>query len=42
MARETKEVLKVEGMSCMHCVRAVKTAVSSLQGVGDVDVDLSA
>ncbi len=29
-------------MSCMHCVRAVKGAVSALDGVGNVEVDLSA
>ena len=32
--------LKVEGMSCSHCENAVKTAVSALNGVTDVDVDL--
>ena len=37
---ETKTVLKVGGMSCEHCVRAVKTAVSALAGVASVEVDL--
>ena len=37
-----KTVLKVEGMSCMHCVRAVKGAVSALDGVESVEVDLTA
>lgn len=32
--------LNVEGMSCMHCVGAVKKAVSSLDGVSRVDVSL--
>lgn len=39
MASETK-VLNVEGMSCMHCVHAVKTAVGSLPGISKVEVDL--
>lgn len=39
MAVETK-LLNVEGMSCMHCVHAVKTAVESLPGISKVDVDL--
>ncbi len=30
----------VEGMSCQHCVHAVKTAVSALPGVASVDVSL--
>lgn len=36
---ETK-VLNVNGMSCEHCVRAVKGAVGALDGVDRVDVDL--
>ena len=35
-----KKTFKVEGMSCMHCVGAVKKAVSSLEGVSVVEVDL--
>ena len=35
-----KTVLKVEGMSCEHCVAAVKKAVVALPGVTSVDVDL--
>jgi copper chaperone len=38
----TKTVLNVEGMSCEHCVRAVKGAVGALGGVSDVAVDLKA
>lgn len=30
----------VEGMTCDHCVNAVRTEVSSVAGVSDVDVDL--
>ncbi|MDR2514544.1 MAG: copper ion binding protein [Christensenellaceae bacterium] len=36
----TKTVLKVEGMSCEHCVRAVTKAVGSLPGIGSVAVEL--
>ena len=39
MASETKK-LNVEGMSCMHCVNAIKTAVGSLPGISKVEVDL--
>lgn len=39
MAIESK-IFKVEGMSCMHCVHAIKTAVGSLPGIGKVEVDL--
>ncbi|WKA54632.1 copper chaperone CopZ [Planococcus shixiaomingii] len=34
------ETLKVQGMSCSHCVNAVETSVSELQGVSSVKVDL--
>lgn len=36
------EVLNVDGMSCMHCVNAVKTSVGALPGVSKVEVDLPA
>jgi copper chaperone len=39
MATVTK-TLNVKGMSCEHCVRAVKGAVSALAGVEKVDVSL--
>lgn len=39
MAVESK-IFKVEGMSCMHCVQAIKTAVGSLPGISRVEVDL--
>jgi copper chaperone len=32
--------LNVEGMSCQHCVHAVKSSVSALAGVAKVDVSL--
>ena len=35
-----KETLTVNGMSCEHCVHAVKTAVGGLAGVDTVDVSL--
>ena len=33
-------VLKVDGMSCTHCVKAVTSAVGTLPGVTSVAVDL--
>lgn len=35
------KTIKVKGMSCMHCVNSVVEALSALEGVGDVKVDLS-
>ena len=32
--------MNVEGMSCMHCVAAVKKAAEALDGVCDVQVSL--
>jgi len=37
-----KDILKVEGMSCGHCVKAVTGAVSALPGLVDVKTDLEA
>ena len=34
------KVYLVEGMSCEHCVNAVKSEVSKVNFVTDVDVDL--
>jgi len=39
MAKETQN-LNVQGMSCQHCVHAVKSSVSALAGVDIVDVSL--
>ena len=39
MATETR-VINVEGMTCGGCVKSVDNAVSQLQGVQSVDVDL--
>jgi len=38
---ETK-ILKIGGMSCEHCVRAVTEAVGSIAGVKSVNVSLEA
>ena len=35
-----KKTLKVEGMSCEHCVMSVKKAISAIAGVTDVVVNL--
>lgn len=34
--------LKIEGMSCEHCKKAVTDALKALDGVEHVDVDLQA
>jgi len=36
-----KEVLKVDGMSCGHCVSSIETNVGELTGVSTVKVDLA-
>ena len=35
-----KVLLKVDGMSCGHCVKAVTNAVTGVPGTADVNVDL--
>ncbi len=35
-----KTQIRVDGMSCEHCVKAITKAVNGLSGVGGVDVDL--
>ena len=35
-----KKTLKVAGMSCEHCVKAVTNALSALAGVANVSVSL--
>lgn len=37
-----KTILHVDGMSCEHCVKAVRNAVGALPGVSGVAVDLKA
>ena len=33
--------VKVKGMTCQHCVMAVKKALGYLDGVRDIEIDLS-
>ena len=35
-----KQTLKVEGMSCEHCVKAVNNALNAITGVADINVSL--
>ena len=35
-----KQTLKVEGMSCEHCVKAVNNALGAITGVADINVTL--
>ena len=37
-----KVVLKVDGMSCGHCVKAITKALEILSGIHTVEVDLKA
>jgi len=37
-----QSVIRVDGMSCAHCVKAVTGAVNALRGISDVAVDLKA
>ena len=39
MSSET--TVRVTGMTCDHCVRAVRDELSRLDGVSDVEVDLA-
>ena len=34
------KTVKIKGMSCQHCVRAVTKALGEIDGVKDVQVDL--
>ena len=34
-------VLKVKGMSCQHCVMSVTKALSQLEGIKNVQIDLA-
>ena len=36
----TTETYTVEGISCGHCVRAIKGEVGAIDGVASVDVDI--
>lgn len=35
-----KKILLVEGMSCGHCEMAVKKAITSIDGISEVIIDL--
>ncbi len=35
-----KKTIKISGMACMHCVNSVKEALSSTDGITDVEVML--
>ncbi len=35
------ETIKIKGMSCNHCVAAVREALAGIEGVTDVNVDLA-
>ncbi len=37
-----KEVIIVKGMTCEHCIQKIKKFVGEVDGVSQVDVDLSA
>lgn len=37
---EKNTQVKISGMSCMHCVNSVKTAIENVQGVKEASVDL--
>lgn len=37
-----EKIYLVKGMSCQHCVNAIKQAVSKIEGVQSVAVDLDA
>lgn len=37
-----KSILKVDGMSCEHCIKAITNAVGALPSVSNVSVDLKA
>jgi copper chaperone len=36
-----KRTIGIKGMSCQHCVKAVTKALSEIDGIKDVQVDLS-
>jgi copper chaperone len=33
-------IIKIDGMSCQHCVMQVKKALGTLSGINDADVDI--
>ncbi|MGQ9647688.1 MAG: copper ion binding protein, partial [Thermodesulfobacteriota bacterium] len=39
--RKMRSFLKVKGMSCQHCVMSVTKALTQLDGIKNVEVDLA-
>jgi copper chaperone len=35
------KTVKIKGMSCQHCVKAVKKALEEIDGVSNVTIDLA-
>jgi copper chaperone len=35
------KTVKIKGMSCQHCVKAVKKALEEIDGISDVTIDLA-
>nr|WP_276570142.1 heavy metal-associated domain-containing protein [Thiocystis violacea] len=33
--------MRISGMSCQHCARAVKEALAAVVGAGEIEVDLA-
>jgi copper chaperone len=38
---EKMRTIKIKGMSCQHCVKAVQTTLSGIEGLKNVSVNLS-
>jgi copper chaperone len=38
---EDMRTLKIKGMSCQHCVKAVSKVLGEIEGIEDVNVDLA-
>jgi copper chaperone len=36
----TETTIKIEGMSCQHCVMAVRKAIAGLKGIDQADVTI--
>ncbi|MHC1721451.1 MAG: heavy-metal-associated domain-containing protein [Clostridiaceae bacterium] len=36
-----KKKIKINGMSCEHCIKRVKNAMEEIEGVSNVQIDLS-
>ena len=42
MEQKKETILKIEGMMCEHCKKSVTKALSEIEGVEEVTVDLEA